>query len=899
MTMMNSNLTAQILTSIGDGVIAVDTAEKIIYMNAAAAQITGWEVAAASGKDFSTVFSLYNLQTKERLTSPVARVLQTSAAIGLQDQTVIVTKDGSIKYLSASCTPIEHTDMDVAGVVVVFRDVTRFKILERKLASEERNFRTIFNSAPVGMYIVDETRAITQINDAALKLLGGERSQVIGYSFGNAFGCQRSFEDERGCGYSTSCQYCEFQRAVSLAFEGSAVSGIECTKTIVHNGKAVPLWFRASASPIEVDGDNFVVVALADTTDQKQKELSITRTRDFYLRIFESFPTIIWRTNMEGETESFNENWQTLTGQPVEQALGYGWMERVHPDDKQKCADLNKREKNERDLAEGEIRILDRNGHYRWMFCAHKLYYNMSGVAEGYIGMGIDITERKMAEEERKRAKDKAEAANRAKSEFLANMSHEIRTPINGIMGMIELTLLTELNSEQTDNLVTAKSCAHSLLSIINDILDFSKMEAGKLLLQNNTFQPRELLDEVVRTFSHRVSSKGLTWDYTFLNSIPEILIGDSNRLRQVLNNLIDNAAKFTEQGEVSLSVKSTSIGKDSVELKFTVRDTGIGIAPEDMDKLFKTFSQVDGSTTRRHGGTGLGLVISKNLVKMMGGQLWVESAKNQGSTFCFTLPFTIGASVEEKQQLRKNLGEPVSAMKLLLVEDDAVSRNVIQRLLQEIGHQVDTAVNGVEALSLWRQKKYDAILMDIQMPELDGIETTKRIRAAESDSGNHIPILALTAHALVGDRERFLAAGMDEYMAKPVQMAELSEKIELLSQLNQRGDFTAISSIQINDSGEVVFVCAVADSLKEAPSALTGINAMIVGIDDETMQDVNQIEVVAHEIKGLANQIGSDELISAAFKAELAARRGNLEEALEHIRHISRICEEYKKIGI
>ncbi|HWR29495.1 MAG TPA: response regulator, partial [Negativicutes bacterium] len=294
-----------------------------------------------------------------------------------------------------------------------------------------------------------------------------------------------------------------------------------------------------------------------------------------------------------------------------------------------------------------------------------------------------------------------------------------------------------------------------------------------------------------------------------------------------------------------------------------------------------------------------LGLVISKNLVKMMGGQLWVESAKNHGSTFCFTLPFHIGASVEEKQQLRKNLGEPVSAMKLLLVEDDAVSRNVIQRLLQEIGHQVDTAVNGVEALSLWRQKKYDAMIMDIQMPELDGIETTKRIRVAESDTGNHIPIMALTAHALVGDRERFLAAGMDEYMAKPVQMAELSEKIELLSQQNQRGDFTAISSIQINDSGEVVYVSAVADSLKKAPSALTGINAMLVGIDEETMQDVNQIEVVAHEIKGLANQIGSDELISVAFKAELAARRGNLEEALEHIRHISRICEEYKKTGI
>jgi len=896
--MLNNKLMAQILASVGDGVIAVDLTEKIIYMNEAAEQITGWDSAEAIGQQFSTVFILYNLRTKERLGSPVEKVLKTGTATGLQDQSVIITRDGSIKFLSANCAPIEHTENELTGVVIVFRDITRYKVLERKIASEEKNFRTIFNSAPVGMYIVDETRAIKQINDVALKLLGGERSQIIGNTFGNAFSCQRSFDDERGCGYSSCCQYCEFQRAVSLAFEGSAVAGIECSKTIVHDGKEVLFWFRASASPIEVDGENFVVVALADITDQKQREISITKTRDFYLRIFESFPAIIWRTNIAGETESINENWQTLTGQSVAQALGSGWLERLHPDDQQKCCNLNTIVQNENDLAEGEIRILDRNGQYRWLYCVYKLYYNMAGNAEGYIGMGIDISERKLAEEERKRAKDRAEAANMAKSEFLANMSHEIRTPINGIMGMIELTLLTELNHEQKENLATAKSCARSLLDIINDILDFSKMEAGKLLLQNNSFQPRKLLEEVIKTFSHRIGNKGMGLDYTISSSIPAILVGDSNRLRQVLNNLIDNAVKFTDHGGVVVSIKSSEIMNDLVELTFTVRDTGIGIAPEEMGKLFKTFSQVDGSSTRRHGGTGLGLVISKQLVEMMGGKMWVESEKNQGSTFGFTLPFKVGNSVEIKKPQR-HIATPAAVMKILLVEDDAVNRMVLQRLVQEIGHQVETAANGVKALELWQQKKYDAILMDIQMPEMDGVETTKRIRQAEAATGNHIPILALTAHALGGDRERFLAAGMDEYMTKPVQMKELFEKIELFSPRDRHAEIAAIRSIQVNDNGEIVYVSAAADPLTGNSSALAGIESLIAAIDETAIQDSNLMEGIAHQIKGLANEIGSDELKNAAFKAELAARRGNLSEAIKHVRHVSRLCETYKNTGI
>ncbi len=895
---MDKRLMAQLLTSIGDGVIAVDSAEKIIFMNEAAERITGWESAKAHGQPFDVVFNLYHAQTKKRLASPVAEVRQSGLATGLHDQTVLITKDGAMKYLSASCAPIGPQGKYFSGVVVVFRDISRYKVMEKTIENEKNNLRTILNSAPVGMYIVDESRAIRQINGAALKLLGRNLGEVIGRTFGDAFCCRNSLEKEKGCGYSDSCQYCEFQRAVSLAFEGLAVSGIECSKTIVHNGREVLFWFRASASPIVVDGKPMVMVALVDITDQKQKESSIIKTRDYYLRIFESFPTIIWRINITGEMESINETWQTLTGQTISQAAGHGWLERVHPEDRRKCFDPNYSRINEKGLFEGEIRVLDLSGQYRWLYCVHKLYSNMTGIAEGYIGMGIDITDRKIAEEQLKGARDKAEAVNKAKSEFLANMSHEIRTPINGIMGMIDLTLLTGLNTEQKENLATAKSCARSLLGIINDILDFSKMEAGKLLLQSHNFKLRTLLDEVIKAHSHRAKRKGLDLDYTFSTAIPEILSGDSNRLRQVLNNLIDNAIKFTEHGGVALAIKASEAGKGSVEIVFVVRDTGIGIAPHEMDKLFKTFSQVDGSTTRRYGGTGLGLVISKQLVEMMGGKMWVESEKDLGSTFYFTIPFQIGRELQDSQQKKKNAATAKSPMNLLLVEDDPLNRIVIQRQLITAGHAVDLAENGVVALELWRKKKYDAILMDIQMPEMDGIEATKKIREAEADTKAHIPILALTAHALVGDRERFLAAGMDEYMAKPVQMEDLSEMLESFSPRKQSYRLATSGSVQLNESGDIVIAPSTTNSLSADLPVLVDIESLAASIADEVPSDMELIEGIAHKIKGLANKIGSDEMKSVAFKAELAARRGNQEEALEHICHIRRMSEAFKKNG-
>ena len=551
-----------------------------------------------------------------------------------------------------------------------------------------------------------------------------------------------------------------------------------------------------------------------------------------------------------------------------------------------------------------------------------------SGEITNFVAIKQDATDRKRMEAEMMRAKELAESANRAKSEFLANMSHELRTPLNGMLGMTELALDTGLTTEQREYLTMAKSSADALLGLINDILDFSKIEAGKLEFEAIEFELRNNLEATLKTLAPRAHEKGLELNCEIGPEVPELLVGDPTRLRQVVVNLVGNAIKFTEQGQVTVNVRVESTETEQAVLRFDVADTGIGIPADRQQQIFEAFVQGDGSTTRRYGGSGLGLAVSRRLVEMFGGRVWLESDPGKGSTFHFTARFgavkrpsmpalpslakleglpvlvvddnatnrrileqmlrgwrlkptlaedgrsalrclkeaaeagrpfplalvdsimpevdgcTLVRQIKDDPRLaaariimlssgglhgdaarcramgvvacltkptghsellntileamgtepeaaelamlvtRHRLREHRRGLRILLAEDNLVNRMLAVRMLEKHGYAVEVAMDGGEALRKYEAGQFDLVLMDVQMPEMDGFEATAAIRDMEKKNGGHVPIVAMTAHALTGDRERCLAAGMDGYISKPFRVEELLEEMERIAEI-------------------------------------------------------------------------------------------------------------------
>ena len=399
----------------------------------------------------------------------------------------------------------------------------------------------------------------------------------------------------------------------------------------------------------------------------------------------------------------------------------------------------------------------------------------------GVMNWFMDINELTLQAEDLKKARDAAEASTRAKSEFLANMSHEIRTPMNAILGLLHLAQETELSDTQEEYLQKIEDAAKSLLRIINDILDFSKIEAGRLEMEEVDFNLIDVLQTVANINSTKAGEKGLKYTLQVAPDTPVGLVGDPVRLTQILSNLSSNAIKFTAKGQVTLEVSIAEEKPDSVTLKFETRDTGIGLSSAQLKNLFQAFTQADTSHTRRFGGTGLGLTICKRLAEMMGGRIWVESVPEAGSTFAFTAAFGIqalGGRYREKALNLKKINEKPAVIKeyagarILLVEDNEVNQLVASRILKNAGLEVDIANNGLEGVRMVQEKAYDLVLMDIQMPEMDGHQATAEIRSL--GRFNNLPIVAMTAHAMSGDHESSLQAGMNDHITKPINLQEL-----------------------------------------------------------------------------------------------------------------------------
>jgi PAS domain S-box-containing protein len=619
-----------------------------------------------------------------------------------------------------------------------------------------------------------------------------------------------------------------------------------------------------------------------------------------------SAPIGIFQTDTRGRCVYTNAKWQQLAGLTFEESLGEGSTRAVHPEDRPAVVDAWKAAVRDGTEFSIEVRFLTPQGILRWVHVGAAAM-RVGGALIGYVGTVQDITERKLAEQELAGARDQALEATRLKSEFLATMSHEIRTPLNAVIGMAGLLLDTPLAGEQREFAEIINTSGESLLAIVNGVLDFSKIEAGRMELERIDFDLRRVLAEVVDLFTESAQRKGIGLAAWVDDGVPTRLRGDPGRLRQILNNLVGNAIKFTDRGTVDVRVTSHGESGDTVVIRAAVSDTGIGLAPEVSGRLFQPFAQADATTTRKYGGTGLGLAISKRLSALMGGAIGVASELGKGSTFWFTArlqrqPADVAPAAPPAAPAPPRAAASAARPRVLLADDDALNRKVMVHLLEKLGYAADAVASGREAVAALARSPYPAVLMDCRMPEMDGFTATERIRKLERDTGRRTAIIAMTANVVQGDRERCLAAGMDDYIAKPIDDAVLARVLHrwVPAAAAEPTDRSAVDAAQLLarlGGNRQLLQEIVAVFLDDCPRLLARVREAIGD------GDARALTFAAHTLKGSVSNFNAARAAAAARTLEELGRSGRLTDAptacatLEH--SIEQLCAELMALRV
>ena len=932
--------------------------------------------------------------------------------------------------VEVSATPIRSPQGKITHALCCYRDITEQRASERELHESREAFRVLFENAPLGIYRMTSAGEIVLANPALLQMLGYQRLEDV------------PNRDELHVEYDRETFRRMLVRGAVRALETLWRRSDGTTVHVSENAKAL---FDAKGAVACYEG------MVEDITDRKATEAALRATQERYRHIIENASEIIYRADYRGTFTFANPAAERITGFSSAELLGKHYGDLVEPDFREAAERFYRAQFESRAASTYfEFPMITKSGARIWIGQNVRMLADGERVA-GFEAVARDITQRVEMEAELARARDEAIQSARTKSEFLANMSHEIRTPMNGILGMAGLLVATPLAPEQREYAETIRASGESLLAIVNDVLDLAKIEAGKLTVEPTDFDIDDLLEGVTDVFAERAAAKRLRFRTVVYPDVVRRLRGDSLRIRQILLNLVGNALKFTDQGEVNVSVMQREERDMTVVLWFLVTDSGIGIPAPVQSRLFTPFTQADGSTTRRYGGSGLGLAVSKQLVEAMGGEIGVASVEQQGSTFWFTLPLQkqaasivpprpkwdlsqyrallvdannvnrlvvsrhlaathivleeVDTGAEAVQRLadehfdvvifdmqlpdenglsfaralrlryptlgivmttsmgrrksdmaafrgagldafllkpirRAQICDTVSRVlnaeilipdlsdvfdsdpppnlgRVLLVEDNAVNQLVALGQLRRIGYECVTAGSGIEAMEMLRDQTFDAILMDGQMPGMDGYEATRQIRQKEK---TRTPIIALTAHALQGEREKCLAAGMDDYLAKPVSQEQLAEMLRRwvtkpASDGTNRTDGTD-GTIRTKDETSPIgpirpiaaddpldreristflemhtgFLEGLVETFRsDIPTRLDALRAAAASGNPEHVADV------AHAIKSSTGSVGARRMHELATSLEEQAKEGRVSDALEAV---AQLAAEFDRVN-
>jgi hypothetical protein len=746
------------------------------YINEYASRYFGMTQAEAASRD---VFDLW-LHPEDR-TRFVAEITRRGRVKDFE--ACFRTRDGRIRCAVLSAHPITYQGQ--AATLTIFADITeRKKTAEALMQSEARRqeifslMRLMTDTVPDLIWAKDLDDCYLFANKAICEklLMSDNAEEPIGKN--DLFFAER----ERRRGYRhTFGEICiDSDEVVKKTGRAGRFleEGLVRGENLVLDVYKTPLFNEAGRLIGTVGAGRDV------TLDRKNQE-AFRIGEERYRLLLENVRDVIWVMNEAFAFTFVTPSITALTGYSTEEFLSLSPYSHMTPRSRlmYEIAVRKGLEREARGIRDESQRLwkfewVCKDGSVIWVETLTSILRNEDGSFKGIIGVSRDNTSHMRVLQELRHAKEAAMAANRAKSEFLANMSHEIRTPMNAILGMMQLLRETPLNREQRGFVDTALGSGEGLLRLISDILDFSKIEAGKIELFEEIFAIKPLVESVIRSFDSLIDKSRVYFRFDSRGRIPQQLIADGSRLRQILFNLLGNAVKFTEVGEISVHLEfRCGKGRRKPELLFTISDTGVGIPANLTDRLFEPFVQADGSFRRKYRGTGLGLSIVKRLVELMGGVIRLSSIEGQGTAVSFSIPVR---ACHERQVENVDKGFPEDcreiALNVLVVEDEAINAQVVSAMLRNQGHGVVVAANGRLALETLENESFDCIFMDIQMPEMDGIETSAAIRQRAGRNRLDIPIIALTAHAIQGDRERFLAAGMDDYLTKPIKSESLQE---------------------------------------------------------------------------------------------------------------------------